>query len=319
MKALIEGVWQPQVTDTATYQRARAKQPEGLFRNWVTADPGTRFSAEPGRYHLYASYACPFAHRTLLYRRLLGLEDVLPLSVLHPRWGGPEGWTFAPDPAFPEVTVDPVNGASALWQLYVEVRPNHTGKVTVPLLWDTREGTIVSDESADIMRMLDLAFAGLRDNRLTFYPARLRDEIDELGGFIRRRVNGGVYRAGFAADQAAFDEAIADFFAALDQLEQRLSDGRPYLLGETATEVDCLLFPTLVRLDAAYAGALKVNARRLTDYPHLDRHTHRLYAWPGVAETVKLDHVKRHYYDDLGVTNPGIVPPGPATPFEVAA
>lgn len=320
MKALIRGTWHPSVTDRAAYEAARAEQPDSLFRDWVGADPAAPFAAAAGRYHLYVSYACPFAHRTLLYRALFGLEEVLPVSVVHPRWGGSDGWTFTPDPAFPEVSADRANGLSALWQLYVKAKPDFTGKVTVPVLWDSERQTIVSTESADIMRMLDLAFAGLRARRdLTFYPGRLRDDIDALGGFVRKRVNGGVYKAGFARDQAAFDAAVATFFAALDDLEARLADGRPYLLGRCATEADWLLFPTLVRLDAAYAGALKVNLKRLSDYPHLEAHTRRLYAWLGVAETVKLNHVKRHYYDDLGETNPAIVPPGPSTPFDVAA
>ncbi len=316
MKALIRGRWHPRVDDRGAYEAARAEQPDGLFRNWVSADPASAFPAAAGRYHLYVSYACPFAHRTLLYRALFGLEEVLPVSVLHPRWGGPDGWTFTPDPAFPEATADRANGAAALWQLYAKARPDFTGKVTVPVLWDTQTQTIVSTESADIMRMLDLGFAGLRDGDLTFYPARLRDDIDALGGFIRRRVNGGVYKAGFAPDQAAFDRAVAEFFAALDTLEARLADGRPYLLGRCATEADWLLLPTLLRLDAAYAGALRVNLKRLTDYPKLEAHTRRLYEWPGVAATVKLNHVKRHYYDDLGVTNPSLIPPGPKTPFD---
>jgi putative glutathione S-transferase len=319
MKALIRGQWHPSVEDRNLYDAARAAQPDTLFHNWVQADPGAAFPAEAGRYHLYVSYACPFAHRTLLYRALFELEEVLPVSVLHPRWGGVDGWTFTPDPAFPEVTADRANGHANLWQVYLQAAPAFTGKVTVPVLWDTKKETIVSTESADIMRMLDLAFARLHGKSFSFYPARLRDDIDALGGFIRRRVNGGVYKAGFAADQASFDSAVQEFFAALDELEARLADGRPYLLGRCTTEADWLLFPTLVRLDAAYAGALRVNAKRLSDYPHLEAHTRRLYAWPGVAETVKLNHVKRHYYDTLGTTNPAIVPPGPATPFEAAA
>src|SRR5690606_4998679 len=191
-----------------------------------------------------------------LYRTLLGLEDVLPVSVVPPRWSGPDGWTFTTDPACPEVTVDRANGLDALWQRDVKAKPKIPGRVTGPVLWDRKRETIVSTESADILRMLDLAFAGERPDGLTFYPGRLRDEIDALGGFIRRRVNGGVYAAGFARDQAAFDAAVAAFFAALDELEARLGDGRPYLLGRCATEVDWLLFPTLVRLDVAYAGAL---------------------------------------------------------------
>ena len=323
MKALIHGRWHSPVTDRTAYETARAEQPENLFHNWVNADPAAAFPAEAGRYHLYVSYACPFAHRTILYRAILGLEDVLPMSVAHPRWSGPDGWTFTPDACFPEVTEDRANGAAALWQLYVKAAPAFTGKVTVPVLWDTETQTIVSTESADILRMLDLGFARLRDNDLTFYPGRLRDDIDALGGFIRRRVNGGVYKAGFAADQESFDAAVTEFFAALDHLEALLADGRTYLLGRCATEADWLLFPTLVRLDAVYAGALKVNLKRLSDYPRLEAHTQRLYAWPGVAATVKLNHVKRHYYDDLGVTNPSLIPPGPKTifdsPFEAAA
>lgn len=319
MKALIQGQWHSQVQDRKAYDLARAAQPETLLRNWVQADPGADFPAAAGRYHLYVSYACPFAHRTLLYRALFELEDVLPVSVLHPRWGGPDGWTFTPDPAFPDVTEDRANGLANLWQLYLQAAPDFTGKVTVPVLWDTQRQTIVSTESADIMRMLDLAFARLHGKNITFYPGRLRDDIDALGGFIRRRVNGGVYKAGFAADQASFDAAVQEFFAALDELEARLADGRPYLLGRCATEADWLLFPTLVRLDAAYAGALRVNAKSLADYPKLAAHTQRLYRHPGIAETVKLDHVKRHYYDDLGVTNRSLIPPGPRTPFDVAA
>lgn len=319
MKALIHGVWHSPVDDRAAYDTARAAQPESLFRQWVNADPAAAFPAQARRYHLYASYACPFAHRTILYRALLGLEAVLPMWVAHPRWSGPDGWTFTPDPCFPEVTTDGGNGVDALWRLYRAAAPDFTGKVTVPVLWDSETKTIVSTESADIMRMMDLGFAGLRDSDLTFYPARLRDDIDALGGFIRRRVNGGVYKAGFAADQNSFDAAVAEFFAALDHLEGLLEDGRPYLLGKCASEADWLLFPTLVRLDAVYAGALKVNLKSLSDYPKLAAHTQRLYDWPGVAATVKLNHVKRHYYDDLGVTNPSLIPPGPKTPFEAAA
>lgn len=316
MKALIRGVWHSPVEDRAAYDAARAVQPDDLFRQWVNADPAAAFPAEAGRYHLYVSYACPFAHRTILYRALLGLEEIVPMWVAHPRWAGPEGWTFTPDPAFPEVTRDGANGVDALWHLYVKAAADFTGKVTVPVLWDGKRQTIVSTESADIMRMLDLGFAGLRDNDTTFYPGRLRDDIDALGGFIRRRVNGGVYKAGFASDQASFDAAVEEFFAALDHLEGLLDDGRPYLLGKCATEADWLLFPTLVRLDAVYAGALKVNLKSLSDYPRLQAHTRRLYDWPGVAATVKLNHVKRHYYDDLGVTNPALIPPGPRTPFD---
>jgi len=318
MKALIDGVWHAQVTDRAAYEAARAAQDTALFRRQVTADGSSSFKAEAGRYHLHVSFACPFAHRTILYRRLLGLERVVSMSVLHPRWSGPEGWTFGPDPAFPEVTHDGATGHATLWQVYRQAAPGFTGKVTVPVLWDKARATIVSTESAEIMRMLDQGFRAFacRDG---FLPADRAEEVDALGGFIRRRINGAVYAVGFAADQAAYDDAVVRLFAALDQLEARLSDGRPYLLGEMATEPDWLLFPTLVRFDAVYHGALKCNLRCLAEYTGLSALMRRLYAWPGVAETVKLDHVRRHYYDDLGITNQTIVPAGPWVDLGVAA
>lgn len=319
MKALIEGVWHSKVQDRAAYDRARAAQPADLFHGWVTADGSSGFEAEAGRYHLYVSYACPFAHRTVLARRLLGLEEAISLSVLHPRWGGPDGWTFTPDPRFPEVTLDHAGGRDALWQVYVSAAPRFTGKVVVPVLWDKQSETIVSTESADILRMFATEFGAFARAETALVPEPQRAEIDVLGAEIRRRVNGGVYRAGFASSQEAYEAAVRDLFQALDELEARLADGRRYLLGAAATEADWLLFPTLVRLDAAYHGALKCNLKRLADYPALSALVRRLLAWPGVAETVKLDHVKRHYYDDLGVVDPTIVPLGPDVGFLAAA
>jgi putative glutathione S-transferase len=317
VKALIEGVWHPRVEDRAAYDAARARQAPDLFRSWIGED--TRFAPQAGRYRLYVSYACPFAHRTILYRALLGLEDALPMTVAHPRWSGPDGWTFTPDPAFPEVGADPVYGESSLWRFYVRAKPDFTGKVTVPVLWDTEHETIVSTESAEIMRMLDLAMAKPFGKGRTFYPQEQRAEIDSLGGFIRSRINGGVYKVGFAKDQAAYDAALRDLFAALDEIATRLADGRPYLLGETPCEADWLLFPTLVRFDAVYHGALRCSLRRLAEDPVLFAYAKRLYAWPGVAATVKLDHVKRHYYDDLREIDRTIVPKGPADAFASAA
>lgn len=319
MKALIHGEWHADVTDRAAFEAARDAQDPALFRHVVTADGSSGFAAEGGRYHLYVSHACPFAHRTVLYRALLGLEEAVGLSVLHPRWSGPDGWTFTPDPAFPEVTRDHLNGHRALWQVYRQAAPDFTGKVTVPVLWDRKRATIVSTESAEIMRMFDLAFHGLGRSDVTFLPEAARDDIDALGRFVRSRVNGGVYAAGFARSQAAYDAAIQRLFAALDELETRLSDGRAYLLGAAATEADWLLFPTLVRFDAVYHGALKCNLRRLADYPSLSALARRLHAWPGVADTVRLDHARRHYYDDLGLVDPAIVPAGPAVEFAAAA
>ena len=317
MKALIEGVWHARVADPRAYAAARARQAPDLFHGRIGAESG--FPPEAGRYHLYVSYACPFAHRAILYRALLGLEGTVSMTVLHPRWGGPEGWVFAPDPAFPEVEEDPLYGEPALWRLYARAAPRFTGKVTVPVLWDKKTETIVSTESADIARTFDLAMAKPFGNGTSFYPAARRAEIDALGGFIRSRINGGVYRAGFAASQAGYDAAVRDLFAALDTIAARLADGRPFLLGEAPCEADWLLYPTLARFDAVYHGALRCNLGRVADDPALWAYTGRLHAWPGVAATLKLDHVKRHYYDDLGLVDPAIVPLGPPAPFASAA
>ncbi len=283
MKALIDGVWHAPVVDVQAYATARERQPAGNFRDWVSADGGSGFLAEAGRYHLYVSYACPFAHRTILMRALKGLQAAVPMSVLHPRWAGPEGWMFRPDPAFPEATEDHLFGADALWKLYVRARPDFTGKVVVPVLWDKERRTIVSTESAEIMRMFDTAFAAFATRPGDFYPEDLRAEIDALAGLIRPRINGGVYAVGFAETQADYDRAVAALFDALDRLEARLADSRPYLLGDRVTEADWLLLPTLVRFDAVYHGALRCNLRRLADYPRLWALTKRLYELPGVA------------------------------------
>ena len=329
MKALVRGRWQAPVTDRAAYDRARAAQDPALFRDWVvpnepsgdepSGDGSSGFPAEAGRYHLYVSYACPFAHRAILYHRLFGLEEVVPMSVLHPRWATPEGWAFRPDPDFPEVTEDRANGLSLLWQLYVRAKPDYTGKVVVPVLWDSLRKTIVSTESAEIMRMFDQVFAPLAGSRETFYPDGLRAEIDDLAGLIRPGINGGVYAVGFAAGQAAYDRAIERLFGALDDLEARLADGRAFLLGARPTEADWLLYPTLVRFDAVYHGALRCNRKTLSDYPALSALAGRLHSWPGVAATTRLNHARRHYYDDLGLVDPTVVPAGPRGAFEDAA
>jgi len=319
MKALVEGVWQSPVTDIDAYQAARAAQTPDLFRGWVRAAGGRGFTAEPGRYHLYVSHACPFAHRTTLMRALKGLEQAISVSVLHPRWAGPQGWQFTADPAFPEVTEDHVNGDAALWQTYVRAQPRFTGKVVVPVLWDKAQKTIVSTESADILRMLDCAFDAFATNKTSYYPEELRAEIDELAAIIRPRINGGVYAVGFATSQDGYDRAVAALFAALDDLEARLAHGQPFLLGERMTEADLLLFPTLVRFDAVYHGALRCNLRMLRNYPGLSALARRVHAIPGVAETVKLDHVRRHYYDDLGLIDPTILPAGPLVDFAAEA
>ncbi len=317
MKALIEGVWHPRVADAAAYAAARARQTPAPFQGRIGAD--TDFAPKAGRYRLYVSYACPFAHRTILYRRLLGLELAVPMSVLHPRWSGPDGWVFQLDPAFPDATAEPIYGEPALWRLYLRAHPGFTGKVTVPVLWDTYRETIVSTESAEIVRMFDLAMSKPFGNGASFYPRARRGEIDELGSFIRARINGGVYKAGFASGQAAYEAAVRELFAALDTVSARLADGRPFLIGDEPSEADWLLFPTLARFDAVYHGALRCNLRRIADDPVLSAYTKRLHAWPGVAETLKLDHAKRHYYDDLGTVDPSIVPLGPPDGLATAA
>ena len=308
MKAMVEGVWRTDVEPTAAY---RAAAERSRFRGWVRADGSSEFAPEPGRYHLYVSYACPFAHRALLGRTLLGLEEVVSVSVLDPDWGGPRGWVFGAPPA---ATPDHVNGLSSLPEVYRKANPRFTGKVTVPALWDTGRATIVNNESADILRMFEVEFRAFSATAIDLYPEALRAEIDEVNAFVAPRVNGGVYRAGFAATQEAYDVAVRDLFAALDALEARLATRR-YLVGERLTEADLRLFPTLIRFDVAYYGALRCNLRRLTDYPHLLAYTTRILAVPEVAATVKLDHVKRHYWDDHEMINRRIVPVGPVVDF----
>ena len=306
MKALVNGVWRTDAQDTPAFREAAARSG---FRHRITADGSSGFPAEPGRYHLYVSYACPFAHRTLLVRKLKGLEDAVSVSVLDPDWGRPEGWVFNDGP---DATPDHVNGRATLYEVYLMADPAFTGRVTVPLLWDKQKGTAVNNESAEIVRMLNAAFP---EHGPDLYPEPLRPEIDRVNEVVAREVNAGVYRAGFARTQEDYDAAVERLFAALDGLEERLAGGRTYLVGGRLTEADVRLFPTLVRFDAAYHGALNCNLRRLVDYRNLWAYTRRIYHLPGVAETVRLDHIKRHYYDDHPMINRRIVPKGPLIDF----
>jgi glutathionyl-hydroquinone reductase len=320
MGMLVDGVWQDVWYDTAS-TGGRFERKASAFRNWVTPDGAAGptgvggFPAEGGRYHLYVSLACPWAHRTLIMRRLKGLESAVSLSVVH--WLMRErGWTFTPGPC---VTGDPINGAEALSQIYVAVDRHYTGRVTVPVLWDKARRTIVSNESAEIIRMLNNAFDGIGAAPGDYYPVPLRAEIDALNERIYREVNNGVYRAGFATTQAAYEEAVMTLFEALDWLEARLSASR-FLLGDRLTEADIRLFTTLVRFDAVYHGHFKCNLRRIADYPALSRFTRDIYNLPSVAETVNFDHIKRHYYESHTTINPsGVVPLGPVIDFEVPA
>jgi putative glutathione S-transferase len=289
------------------------KRAESGFRNWVTPDGGAGpsgeggFRAEPGRYHLYVSYACPWAHRTLIFRKLKKLEDCISVSVVNP-YMGPEGWSFDP---WPGATGDTINGHAFLHQVYTRADPGYSGIVTVPVLWDKQRNTIVSNESAEIIRMLNSAFDAWGDDAVDLYPMDLRGEIDAINAEVYEKVNNGVYRTGFAATQEVYEENFTRLFDALDQLEARLSRQR-YLVGGRITEADWRLFTTLLRFDAVYVGHFKCNRRRIRDYPSLYQYLLELYQWPGVADTVHFDHIKHHYYYSHTELNPRqIVPLGP--------
>ncbi|MFC5354927.1 glutathione S-transferase family protein [Azospirillum himalayense] len=302
MGLLIDGRWHDQWYDTKNSGGAFVR-PETQFRNWVRADGSTPFQPEAGRYHLFVSLACPWAHRTLILRKLKGLEDAIGVTVVDPLMRE-EGWTF-PEP-------DPITGSTRLHEVYTKADPTYSGRVTVPVLWDRKTGTIVSNESAEIVRMLNREFDAFGDASLDFYPAELAEEIDRLNAFVYDRVNNGVYKAGFATSQEKYEQAFDALFAALDELDERLA-GRRYLLGNRQTEADWRLFTTLVRFDAVYVGHFKCNLRRIADYPNLSGYLRDLYQVPGVAETVDFHHIKRHYYASHTMINPtGVVPKGPA-------
>ena len=312
MGLLVNGVWQDRWYDTKT-TGGRFVRNSAAFRNWVTPDgsPGPMgtggFRAEPGRYHLYVSLACPWAHRTLIMRRLKGLEELIGLSVVH--WRMLEhGWTFEEGPG---TIPDPIHGAQYLHQIYTAAEPSYTGRVTVPVLWDRASATIVSNESAEIIRMFNAAFDGIGAKPGDYYPQALRAEIDALNTRIYDNVNNGVYKAGFATTQHAYDEAVRPLFETLDWLDARLASQR-YLCGDILTEADIRLFTTLVRFDPVYVGHFKCNLRRIADYPNLSGYLRDLYQTGGIAETVNLQHIKGHYYESHRNINPtGIVPLGP--------
>ncbi|HEX5419119.1 MAG TPA: glutathione S-transferase family protein [Gammaproteobacteria bacterium] len=316
MGMLVDGKWHDVWYDTAE-SKGRFVRSESQFRNWVTADgaPGPSgqggFEAEPSRYHLYVSMACPWAHRTLILRKLKGLEALIGVSAVS-SYMGEQGWTFDPGPG---VIPDSVNGVSKLYELYTIADPSYSGRATVPVLWDKQRRTIVSNESAEIVRMLNSAFDGVGANAADFYPEGLRAEIDELNAFIYPNINNGVYKAGFATTQEAYEEAAVAVFDALDALERRLAERR-YLTGPRITEADWRLFTTMVRFDAVYYGHFKCNRRRIVDYPNLWGYVRDLYQVPGVAETVDLPFIKAHYYGSHKTINPYlIVPIGPDIDF----
>ncbi len=290
---------------------------ESGFRNWVTKDGSAGptgeagFAAEPGRYHLYISHACPWAHRTMIFRKLKGLEDAISVSVVHPLMPE-ESWVFG---EYPGATEDHINHAHYLYENYLKVDPDFDGLVTVPVLWDKKQQTIVNNESSEIIRMLNSAFDTFANAEVDFYPEALRAEIDEINEPIYNNINNGVYRAGFARTQKAYDRAYDRLFNTMDDLEDRLSKQR-YLVGDQITEADWRLFTTLVRFDAVYYNHFKTNKKRLMDYPNLWGYTRELYQVPGVAETVNMDHIKYHYFASHRSINPtGIVPKGPEIDF----
>ncbi|MFW8584937.1 glutathione S-transferase family protein [Rhizobium beringeri] len=313
MGMLVDGVWHDVWYDTKESKGHFKRQPS-QFRNWVTSDGEAGpsgsggFKAEAGRYHLYVSLACPWAHRTLIFRKLKKLEELISVSVVDPLMVE-NGWEFKLSDG---ATGDQLFGAAALWQIYVRADPHYSGRVTVPVLWDKKTGTIVNNESAEIIRMFNSAFDGLTDSTADFYPEDLRPDIDALNTTVYDTVNNGVYKAGFATTQEAYEENVGKLFETLDMLDERLGKRR-YLFGNRLTEADWRLFTTLVRFDGVYVGHFKCNIRRIADYRNLAGYLRDLYQTAGVAETVNLKHIKQHYYRSHKTINPtGIVPVGPA-------
>jgi glutathionyl-hydroquinone reductase len=317
MGLLIDGVWVDDSQDKARFQNGRFVRPRTRYHNWITPDggPGPEgeggFQAEAGRYHLYASLACPWAHRTIIFRKLKDLEGVISMSTVS--WHmGEQGWDFDRSKGS---SGDGLNGKSKLQEIYLLADPKYTGRVSVPVLWDKKRRTIVNNESSEIIRMFNSAFDAFTNERTDYHPAELHAEIDRINEVVYTTVNNGVYRSGFATSQEAYDEAVHAVFKTLDELEQRLSRQR-YLVGDRLTEADWRLFTTLIRFDAVYNGHFKCNLRRIADYPNLSNYLRDLYQVPGVAETVDIDQIKRHYYVSQRKVNPtGIVPLGPQLDF----
>ena len=303
---LEHGQWHDGWYDTRATQGEFVRT-TSTFRQWITADRSSAFPAEAGRYHLYVSFACPWAHRTLIGRALKGLQDVISVSVVEPVMT--QGWCFS------DALPDHLFGFQCLHQIYTAADPDYTGRVLVPALWDKKARTIVSNESSEILRMLNSAFGGLAKGDVDLYPAALREEIDRVNAFVYDNINNGVYRCGFATAQAAYERAFKRLFDALDRVEADLGE-RPYLAGEQPTEADWRLFTTLARFDAVYFSHFKCNRNRLEDFPNISRYLRRLYLVPGVAATVNIDHIKRHYYMSHPHINPTrIVPVGPRLKF----
>jgi putative glutathione S-transferase len=302
MGQLIEGVWHKGWYDPDS--RGAFQRPKTKFRNWIRSDGSTEWKPEAGRYHLYVSYACPWAHRTIITRALRGLEDVISMTVVDPKMSD-EGWSFTADEP------DPLFGLPYLRDIYLRARHDYTGRTTVPVLWDKKTNTIVNNESREVMRMLDCEFGALANTNVCFAPEELIPQIDETLDAIYHPINNGVYRAGFATKQEAYDEACTELFTELDRYEALLGKQR-YLCGETMTEADFALFTTLLRFDLVYYSHFKCNIRRIADYPQLSRFLRELYAIPEIKRTCRADHIKVHYYWSQTTVNPHrIVPLGP--------
>lgn len=316
MGLLVNGTWQDQWYDTKS-TGGRFVRKDASFRNWITTDGSAGpsgeggFKAEPDRYHLYVSLACPWAHRTLIFRKLKKLENLISVSVVH-HFMGAEGWTFETGDA---ATGDHLFGSTHMHQIYTRDTPDVTTRVTVPVLWDKKQNRIVSNESSEIIRMFNTAFNDITGDTYDYYPEELRSDIDTLNEPIYNNVNNGVYRCGFATTQEAYDEAIVPLFETLDMLENKLATSR-YLMGDQLTEADWRLFTTLIRFDPVYVSHFKCNIRRIRDYPNLWNYTKELFQIPGVAETVNLHHIKTHYFGSHESINPTrIVPNGPAIDY----
>lgn len=317
MGLLVDGQWVDQWYDTKK-TGGRFVRTQAQFRNWITADGSAGptgqagYKAEASRYHLYVSLACPWASRTLMIRTLKGLEDMISISVVHPLMLE-HGWTFEEGEG---VIGDPIFQARYLHQVYTAVKPDYTGRVTVPVLFDKKTKTIVNNESSEIIRMLNTAFDGLGAKPGNYVPDQWLEEIDTVNDFVYHRINNGVYKAGFATKQEVYEEEVTTLFAALDQMEERLA-GQDYLVGNRLTEADIRLFTTLVRFDTVYFGHFKCNLKPLTAYPNLWAYTKRIYQLPGMAQTVNFDHIKRHYYGSHKTINPtGVIPMGPTLDWD---
>lgn len=301
MGKLVDGVWQDVWYETKTSGGKFVREDSG-FRDWIENKPDAKFQPESGRYHLYVSLACPWAHRTLIFRALKGLEEHIDVTVVCPDMLS-EGWQMGlPEPLF---------GHKCLHQIYTQAKSDYTGRVTVPVLWDKKHSTIVSNESSEIIRMFNSEFNQLTDNNLDFYPEHLRSLIDEWNDFIYPNINNGVYRCGFATSQDAYEEAYENLFAALDKVERHLKTHR-FLAGSEITEADWRLFTTLVRFDAVYVGHFKCNKQRIADYPNLQGYLKELYQIEGIRQTTDFYHIKRHYYfSHTGINPTQVVPLGP--------